>query len=478
MTNTGPKTTDNSGSGKPPRSGAQMHSRRILFGAAILVVLLVALLPMRVCKRRPVIRVLGEQTSNLRALKARNTEQKSERMVLFDMVPYDDFVKKSNLDLAGRAGTYDIMLQYPMCLSSYVKNGYIVPVLQYDSAARFSAALCDSLFFLPSWRETSFYRVDAREEPQAYGYPFAANTMLLCYNKRLFSDPAHQSAFHKRFPAQELSPNGMTWERLHAIAEYFSAVPGAEGICMQGQDGGWLFWEWCNFAFGMGGGVMDKEYGWESGKDIPLIIASPKTIAATEYWLSLKPYNSPGLDFFQTGLDQQMEQIRKGKTALAFLWSDVAFELLYGDGGNSSHLEESLGFTVIPGGAPMLAGGFFMVSRYSPHKSEATAFIREMLSVENQVRLALEGLCSPVRATYLRPEVQRLPYSEALRQSLENGRYMLEAGPECEEVASIATKYLQMIWRSEISVDAGLHAAEAEIAAARAAIYDDLKKRP
>lgn len=462
-----------SAAGEPKNN--QPRVRRYFIIAAIIIVALVVLIPLLFINHKSVIHILGEQTSNFRAIDKVSSTLSMPFEIRCDMVPYDEFVKKANLALAGHASTYDILLQYPMCLSSYVKNGYILPVAEYDQYVPGKIDYKDILI-LPSWHETSFYRTNTRDDLQAYGYPFAANTMLLCYNKALFEDPVHKKAFHLRYPELVLDATNMDWEKFKSIAEYFSTVPDAEGICMEGQAGGWLFWEWCNFAYGMGGGVMDKQYGWESGKSIPLLLTSPNTIRATKFWLSLKPYNSPELDFFQTGLDQQIEHLRKGKTALALFWSDFAYTLLYGDTGNTRHLQHTLGFGVVPGGKPMLAGGFFMVSAFSSHKAEAIAFVREMLRPENQLKLAQVGLCSPIKEVYSMPEIKQLPYTEALFESLKSGRYMIEAGPECEEVSAIVTKYLQMIWREQMSVEEGLKAAQSEIEVARTAIYDDLKQ--
>ena len=67
-----------------------------------------------------------------------------------------------------------------------------------------------------------------------------------------------------------------------------------------------------------------------------------------------------------------------------------------------------------------------------------------------QVKLALKGLCSPLRSTYTNPKVKKeILYADALAKSLERGSYMFEAGLEATLVSDIITNHIQRMWKNE-----------------------------
>ena len=157
--------------------------------------------------------------------------------------------------------------------------------------------------------------------------------MLLVYNRTLLEDDRSRSAYRERYGEDLDVPRN--WEAFRRIAEFFTRKDGTDGptygVVLEGSKDGWLYFEWCNFAFGMGGGVMKKKYGWEGNLDTRLLIDSPETVAATRLYMSLAPFNAG--DFFSTGVTEQRELLRSRRVALAIVWSDVLFELIKGPGG-------------------------------------------------------------------------------------------------------------------------------------------------
>ena len=371
--------------------------------------------------------------------------------------------QKANADLSSGTGLYDIILNYNFSLSSYVRNGWVFKLeeLHKINAGIGGNALEKDLF--PNvWHEVGFYRTKAGSEPEAIGYPFAANTMLLVYNKKLFDDPQNRESYRQKY-GKELAPPSI-WEDFRQVAEFFTSPDkGQYGVVLQGASGGWLYYEWVNFAYGMGGGVMKKKFGWEGDASTPLILDSPETIAATKFYVGLRSYSAG--DFLSTGQNEQGELMRKGNVAMAIMWSDTLYSLV------QSPIGGQLGFAPIPGGKSQIGGGIFYVNKSSKHAKLAADFLLFLLQQDTQVDLIARGLCSPLRSAYSAPGVGAVPYAPALLQALEKGAYMAEAGPDADAVQEAVTSTIQRIWRGETSVEAGLRDGQAALKKKRQEIF-------
>lgn len=414
--------------------------------------------------------ILGEDSSNLHAMESLAAEYEKETgvKVRFVRQTFDELQRAGDSDLQSGAGTYDIILNYNFSLAPYVNNGWVYTLSELKALVAADTAWrgFESDIFESSWREVGYYRRNsgpsAAEEP--IGYPFASNTMLLCYNRRLFEDAGNRAAYRERYHEELVPPRD--WEHFRRAAEFFSTNGnGTRGVAMQGGAGGWLYYEWLNFAFGMGGGVLAKRRGWEGDEHTPLLLDRPETVTATRFWLGLKPFNAG--DFLSTGAIEQQEQMRSGNVAMAIMWSDYVYGLLY----DGAQHENEFGFLPIPGNRSMLAGGAFYVNRRSRHPREAAAFIMWLMQRPRQVRLMGRGLASPLRSAYSDTASLRLPYAQALKESLDRGVYMAEAGPDATIVQETLTKHLQRIWRGEVPPEEGLRDATQELKVQRDSIY-------
>jgi len=225
--------------------------------------------------------------------------------------------------LSSGTSLYDVILNVNSSLSSYVRNGWVFKLgeLQKINPALGGSALEKDLF-PNTWREVGFYRTQATSEPEAIGYPWAANTMLLVYNKKLFNDPVNLSGYRQKY-GKELAPPS-TWEEFRNAAEFFTQRPMASmGSYSRERMAGGCTTSGINFAYSMGGGVMRKQFGWEGDATTPLILDSPETIAATKFYIGLRPYSAG--DFLSTGQNEQVELMRKGNIAMAVVWSDTLY---------------------------------------------------------------------------------------------------------------------------------------------------------
>jgi multiple sugar transport system substrate-binding protein len=447
---------------------------QLLLIGVVLVVGLVAVFWKKIVYPPPpapiTLTIAGEDSSNLHAIETLldGYRAKTGTQVRVVKLAFGDLQTQAAQDLQSGAKRFDIILNYNFSLASYVRRNWVFGLRELKGLLGNEALVptYETDIIEPAWREIGYYRrgsgPTAKEEP--IGYPFAANTMLLAYNRRLFESPEHRQRYRQRYNEDLVPPRD--WAQFRRVAEYFSERPPLKGLSLQGGTDGWLYYEWTNFAFSMGGGVMRKKYGWDSDEHTPLILTDPATIKATEFYMSLKPFTTDS--FFGNGAVEQREELRRGVAAMAIMWSDYAYDLIY-DGG-TPHVDD-FGFAPIPGNVSMLAGGVYYVSKRSSNPEAAASFINYLMERPQQIALAQRGLASPLRSVYSDPEVAKIPYATALRASLERGIYMNEAAPDSILIAEALTQQLQRIWRGEVSASIGLAEAAQQIRDRRVAAF-------
>lgn len=440
-------------------------------GIVVLVVILLAGATYILLRSGPLsntITVLGEDSANLKALAELNSEYEKELGIKVHIEPaeFEVAFQKSTSDFASHTGAYDIVLQYNFSLSSFVRNNYVVPLSELKAkVADQSIFDFDKDLFPNTWKETGYYYkppYTVGSDIQAIGYPFAANTMLLAYNKKMFDDPGNQAAYLKKFGEPLAVPR--TWDQLEHVAAFFTdPSKGTYGIALEGATGGWLYYEWCDLFFGEGGQLMNKRYGWASDLSTPLQLNSPIALQATERYLRLKPYNAG--DFFSVSASEQRQLMLKGNVALGIMWTDYLFDMVHQADGT---FRQDFGFAPIPGKVSMLAGGIYYVNRDSKHQADAIRYIALVMQPKNQLALVKRGLASPLRSVYDDPSVRQIPYIPALKASLDRGVYMAEAGPDSDIISNDLTRELQRMWKGDVSPSQALQNAQHAIETDRA----------
>ncbi len=402
--------------------------------------------------------VFGEDSSNLKAYGSLKDEftAKTGIQLKFEGATFEQAVQKADADFRNGKGDFDIVLQYNFSLAPYVKNKYVAEIADVFSPSVLSNARVNEGMFENALRETCFYYSnpqDTKSAPKQFGFPFAANTMLLVYNKDLFENLALKQKYKTENGKDLVLP--ADWQDYLTVAEFFAkAQADLKGVCMHGAGDGWLYYELCNYLFGMGTGTSTKRYGWEEGA--PVTIDSPENREVLRYCKRLRAASSG--DFFTVGASQQQEILLQGKTAMALVWSDYVQPLA---ASKSPHF----GFTPVPGKISPLAGGAFYINRKSRHIQPASQFVLYALAPENQTKLIEKGLCSALKTAYTEDVMARVPYARALRDSLERGVFMFEAGSDAEIINSALTTWVQKFIRGEVSEAEALKQAQAEVAA-------------
>lgn len=442
-----------------------MRKNVLLFSLAAIAVLAVVALVLwqRGYGRSPSIVVFGEDSANLKAYESLREEfrQKTGVNIKFEGATFEQSVQKADADFRNGTGQYDIVLQYNFSLAPYVRNNYVATIDEVFSPTELKDMAQES-FFQNALRETSFYYsnpTDTNSPPKQFGVPFAANTLLLVYNRDLFEDVEIRTKY-RAATGKDLAPPG-TWDDYLSVAEFFSGVrPEINGVVMQGAADGWLYYEAAAYLFGMGTGTSRKTYGWEENK--PLSIATTENEAVLRYMKRLRASSSG--DFFTVGASQQQEIMLQGKTAMAIMWSDYVQPLAEsGSGGKGPRFS----FATVPGNKSGLAGGAFYINRKSRQISAASQFVSYVMTPATQIRLLEKGLSSALKSAYTEEVMARVPYAQALRDSLARGVFMFEAGSDAEIINSALTSNIQKFIRGEISEATALKQAEQEVLAAR-----------
>jgi len=407
------------------------RNRKSWGGAASLVAVLGAVLaplPAHPTDKAPLtLRIEADDVAATNAMEkvAQEYESKTGVRIVVEKFGYASSMEKASQDLASKAGQYDIIIQNGDALRTFASNGSILNV---DALEKLSGAKADfeNDLFAGAWRGLSWYK------GKRYGYPLAANTMLVVYRRDLIENPREKQAFRERY-GYDLAPPA-DWKQYRDLAEFFTRPEqGFYGTLLQGKRFPAVWFEWLNFAFSFGGGVMDKEYGWEYG---PVIINSPATVQATEFYQSLKAFSVPGVEHFTW--DDAVDQMRQGHIFMCLMWSDALSHLV---DPATSRVVGKLGYAPIPAGkagrVAQIAGSTYFVSRYSSHPKESFLFELWMMGRENQISQEVAGGASARRSVFKNPQVVALPYAEASAQSLVVARSMIDTIPEAPQVSDI-----------------------------------------
>lgn len=343
--------------------------------------------------------------------------------VVVEKFGYKSSMERAVEDLASPEGRYDIVIQNNDALGKFASQGSILSVDELEKMSGVKADFEGDLF-PNAWHGLSWYK------GVRYGYPLAANTMFVLYRKDLIDSSEERQAFHARYGNDLIPPRD--WKQYRDLAEFFTR-PDQKfyGTLLQGKRFPAVWFEWLNFAFSFGGGVMEKEHSWEYG---PVIINSPDTIAATDYYNSLKQFSPPGVTNFTW--DDAVGQMRDGHIFMCLLWSDALFHVV---DPKVSAVVGKIGYSPLPSGkvgrVAQIAGSTYMVSRNSKHPKEAFQLELWMLRRDNQIQQELTGGASARKSVYQDPRVLGLPYALADSQSLAVARNMIDTSPETPQIA-------------------------------------------
>ncbi len=409
------------------------------------------------------IRIIGEDSANLKALQA-IAESYPDAKIVFEAESFEDLLDKSNQDLALGTGQYDIIMQYNFTLASYVENDLVWKISDLKKEYPDVDTTFEKGLFENAWKEVGWYYDDKNQSQNGsspFGYPFASNTLLLAVNQKLFDDNKNRLSFRNTFGRELSVPE--TWVQYREVAEFFGTQPGVSGVAMQGAASGWLYYEWAAVMSSQGLQVFpNKKYGWERGVDLESSVSRPELLEATREYFALKPYNTGNFESVDAAV--QIETLAMGQTAMGIVWSDFAPSLLE---------SASTDFTLhpMPGTASPLAGGAFYINKKTRHAEEAFKFISWLMQPDQQTQLLRNNLGSPSSLAYTKQVLQESQFARAMQMSMARGAYAFEANKDSELVNNTLTSALQRGWRKPAELPNLLRDADRDINRERANIF-------
>jgi multiple sugar transport system substrate-binding protein len=290
------------------------------------------------------------------------------------------------------------------------------------------------------------------------------------YNKSMFDDPANKKRYQDKYRKELTVPKN--WEDFYTISQFFTdPAKKTYGVCVGGAGGGFLYYDFMNFVYSMGGEVLDKKVGWQGDASTKVVLNSPQSLKALKYYISLKPYNAgnfSAIDQYET-----MRQMKSGQTAMSIVWSD----LLYPGTKTAAGFDTRFGYASIPGDKSIFVGGAYFISKFTKHPKETFEYITWLKQEHTQAELAKRGLCPASSVTFEDPSVKALPYTAALKQSVQRGGVILEAGPDANMISDVITNYVQKAWSGDLSPENALAQAQKEIETKRKDLFKNIVKR-
>ena len=138
--------------------------------------------------------------------------------------------------------------------------------------------------------------------------------------------------------------------------------------------------------------------------------------------LARTAYKDKDIGFENCGHEEQISAMLTDKVAMAIMWNDRLF-------GHFLKIADRFGFSVMPGQKSMSGAGTYFVNRKSPQTACACKLIAATMTQAAQRELMRLGLCSVFRSPYEVPQISKLPWIRAVKDSLDSGRAsrMLEA---------------------------------------------------
>lgn len=422
------------------------------------------------------ITILGENSSSIQAMM--NLEKDYEALnpnidLEFKPNTFDDAFTKSNQDFANKTGLYDVVMQYNFSLASFENNDYVYNINELSNNVPTSLRAFEKDLYPNNWKEVGYFYKDEKKpelgEVQV-AYPFSAHSMLLMYNKEMFESEENKKNYKTQYAKDLTIPT--TWDEFYTVSKFFTKKEvGTYGVCIGGAAGGFLYYDFMNFVYSMGGEVLDKEIGWKGDANTKVLLNSPESLKALKLYVSLKPFNAG--NFVTIDQYEPIRLMKEGKTAMTIVWSDLIYPAIK----TANGFNRRFGFSEIPGNKSIFIGGAYFISKSSKHPKETYEYLVDLLQPQNQVKLAKMGLCPASRSTYDDPEVQNLPYMKALKKSIERGGVILEAGPDANMISEVITTYVQKCWNNEISPELALQKAQQEIETKRKEIFSNIVKK-
>ena len=329
-------------------------------------------------------------------------EKESGRKITFDMMPYKELEELLYRHSLEKEGHYDGFMMDITWLEGLIESG-IVQNLDYLHSEHegYFDGFVDGIL-----KEYGMY------VESLYAIPFMSGAQLLFYQKDLFQNQTLKLRF-KRMYGEELEPP-KSWIEFNRVAEFFTkkynpkspvkygaSIPRGENICTTIS--------FLNHLWSYGSGIFDDKG--------TLIINNSNSVAALKNHIESYQFTS------QKESDSWYDLVNE------FMAGDSAMVILYdSDNGEinsytKSKVAGNIGYSLVPGGTPVLGGWSLALNRYGTHRQEAEKFLLWACGRQNGIPLSLLGGSTLRKDYYVRTDLENLqPWKPLLLKSYQQSK--------------------------------------------------------
>jgi len=346
------------------------------------------------------------------------------------------------LDLATRAGKYEVVEVDNMYVPEFVENGWLIPLDPYIKPEYHLEDILKSYIATNSW------------EGKLYALPIYAESTNLFYRRDWFEEDG-------------IKPPD-TMKELEEVASHFTEPDKKRyGIALRGLRGeGMNVYIWTGFLRAFGGKFLDEN--WEP------VFNSAEGVKATRFYKKLlTEYAPPGASSFSW--DHVASALAYGRVAMIIDASDI-YNVIRD---KNPEMIDKIGYAMVPAGPngryPSVFSSGWGISKWTTERERKAAaeFIQWATSKKMQIDMTKEtGILSATYASVLNSPTYQEQYRKMPKPTW--GTILLKSAeialpnyrpriPEWRGMGNIIGVWLEKIFAGEVDVQEGLNKAAKEV---------------
>lgn len=314
------------------------------------------------------------------------------------------YMEKTNSNIQFEIVSYE-HLEHALYKAAAEKNhkidGFMMDILWLDSL--YNTGILEPLNglvaqpYLESFLEGKVKEY-GEKSGQLYGIPFMSGTQLLFYQKDLFEDQKLKMSFYRMYG--EILQPPTTWAQFNLIAEFFTRSynkksPVKYGVsCVQGEN------VYTTISF------LNRL--WAYGSDIfsptgEIVINTSNAVAAMKSFI--KSYQFTSESRVNSTWDDVVAEFKSGDSAMVILYDSHAVAI---NDYTQSKIAGNIGYSLIPGGCPVLGGWNIGINHYSTHKREMVDFLLWACGDEIAIPISLLGGTTLRKKYYMKNDLENM----------------------------------------------------------------------
>lgn len=346
--------------------------------------------------------MFDSQSSRSLKMVSKVYESESGSKITFDLLPYSDLEELLYKEAQNKSEAYDGIMMDITWLEGIVESGYI---LNLDNLRQSNKDFFDG--FIDGILEGY-----GMYEHSLYAFPFTSGAQIMLYQKDLFEEPTIKRKFKRQYGQELLPPS--TWAQFNLVAEFFTksinpSSPVKYGAALVSGKNVFTAISFLNHLWSYGSDLFD-----DNGN---VIINNSNSEVALKNFINSYKYTS---SIQVKSWNDMVSEFKTGEYAMTVLYDSDAGDI---NNYTSSKLAGNIGYSLIPGGAPVLGGWSLGINKYGKHIKETEAFLMWACGNQNAIPLPLLGGSTLRKEFYTRTDLQNLePWKSIVLKSYKQSR--------------------------------------------------------